>query len=89
MNNAPDQYRGGEQPVSIGDWLLTIFLVSIPIVGLVVLCVWAFGGAGNESKSNWAKAMLIWMCLGFALAALFLMFAMVVGVASSSNMVVP
>jgi hypothetical protein len=65
VSNSLNEYRGGEKPVSTGDWVLTLFLVSIPLVGLILLCVWAFGGGVNESKANWAKATLIWLCLGF------------------------
>ena len=53
-----------ENPNSVGDWVLTIFLTCIPCVGLILLFVWAFGSGTNESKSNWAKAQLIWVAIG-------------------------
>ena len=61
----------GEQPVGIGDWFLTQLLLFIPIVNIVMLCVWAFGNETPESKSNWAKAQLIWMAIGIGLSILF------------------
>lgn len=55
------------QPVSVGNWLLTTFLMCIPVINLILLFVWAFGSNTEVSKSNWAKAALIWMVLGIVL----------------------
>lgn len=72
-NFTPNQQPGGYQqpiynqpvdkPVSIGDWVLTIFLLCIPLVGLILLFVWAFGSNTPKSKSNFAKAQLIWILI--------------------------
>lgn len=50
--------------VSTKNWFITIFLTAIPIVNIVLLCVWAFGGSTNPNKSNYAKAGLIWVLIG-------------------------
>ncbi len=66
MNNTTYvQLPPTEEVSSIGDWLLTFLIMCIPCVGLVMLFVWAFGGGTKKSKSNWAKAQLIWalICL--------------------------
>lgn len=52
-----------EAPMSVGDWVLTIFLTSLPIVGIIMLFVWAFGDNPIKTKANYAKAMLIWMLI--------------------------
>ncbi|PZT53015.1 hypothetical protein DN757_24535 [Paenibacillus silvae] len=39
--------------------MLTLFLLMIPLVNLIMLFVWAFGGS-NPSKANFAKASLMW-----------------------------
>ncbi len=57
-----------ESPNTIGDWVLTIFLTCIPCVGLILLFVWAFGNGTNKSKSNWAKAQLIWVAIGIIIS---------------------
>ena len=44
--------------VSVGNWLLTFVLMSIPLVNIIMLFVWALG-SGPVSKQNWAKAVLI------------------------------
>ena len=54
--------------VSVGEWILTMLIMVIPLVNLIMLFVWAFGGNTNPNKANWAKASLIWMVIGIALA---------------------
>lgn len=60
-----------EQPMSVGNWLITILLMAIPIVNVVLLFIWAFGSNTNVSKANWAKATLILFVILFCLGFLF------------------
>ncbi|WMJ90048.1 hypothetical protein [Anaerocolumna sp. MB42-C2] len=54
---------GNEKPISFGNWMGTMLLPFIPIVGifiyLVMMFVWAFGSDTPKSKKNWARASLI------------------------------
>lgn len=69
--------------MSIKDWMITILITAIPLVGFVMLFVWAFGGgSANPNKQNWAKATLIWFAI---IIALYLIFFMVFGAAYLSN----
>ena len=67
-SNNMAQYQETETPNTVGDWILTIFLTCIPCVGLILLFVWAFGSNTNKSKSNWAKAQLIWIAIGIVIS---------------------
>lgn len=53
--------------VGIGDWVLTLIIMIIPLVNFIMLFVWAFGGATNPSKANWAKASLIMILISIVL----------------------
>lgn len=55
--------------ISTGEWIGTFILTSIPIIGWILLFMWAFGGPDNQSKSNWAKAILFIMAI-FILGAI-------------------
>ena len=33
-----------EAPISVGDWVVTILVTALPIIGIVMLFVWGFGG---------------------------------------------
>ena len=56
--------------MSVKDWLITTLICAIPIVGFIMLFVWAFGSDGNANRANWAKAALIWMVIAFVLVIL-------------------
>jgi preprotein translocase subunit SecF len=55
------------ETVSLGDWILTMILSSIPIVGLIMILVWAFGGGAKPSKKNYARALIIMAIIGIVL----------------------
>jgi hypothetical protein len=63
------------QPVSIGEWILTFILLAIPLVNLIMLIVWAVSGSTHPSKKTFAQAyfvlIAIAICIG-VLAAIFL-----------------
>ena len=59
-------------PISIGEWVITIIIIAIPIVGFIMLFVWGFGSNTQPSKANWAKATLIMIGISIVLSFLFL-----------------
>ena len=61
--NQGGYYRQQNSVVSVGDWMLTIFIMAIPFINIIMLFVWAFSGGPNKSKANWAKASLLWMLI--------------------------
>ena len=67
VNDSP-QYT----PISVGEWVITIIIIAIPIVGFIMLFVWGFGSNTQPSKANWAKATLIMIGISIVLSFLFL-----------------
>ena len=67
INDSP-QYT----PISVGEWVITIIIIAIPIVGFIMLFVWGFGSNTQPSKANWAKATLIMIGISIVLSFLFL-----------------
>ena len=59
-----------DQTVSLGDWILTMILSAIPLVGLIMLFVWAFGGGAKATKQNYARAFLIMAVIGIILGVI-------------------
>lgn len=60
---------GLEEPMSLGNWIVTLLLSYIPIVGFILLIVWAIN-APNTSKRNYARANLIFTAIIYAIAIL-------------------
>ena len=54
------------------EWALTIFISSLPIIGIIMLLVWAFSEDANMHKKNWAIGTLILWIIGFIIAFAFL-----------------
>ncbi|MDQ0045871.1 heme/copper-type cytochrome/quinol oxidase subunit 2 [Paenibacillus polymyxa] len=50
-------------PVSFKEWMISLLLMAIPVVGIIMLFVWAFSGSTNPSKANYAKAGLLWAAI--------------------------
>jgi len=73
----------GEEPITIGDWIITFLLTCIPCVNLIMLLVWAFGSSTKTSKANWAKAQLI---IIVAVIVLYIILAVVFGAAMAGMM---
>ncbi len=59
---------------SVGDWFVTIFILGIPLVGLIFYLYWAFADGVNEAKRNFCRASLLWALIAFA--AFFMIFMM-------------
>ncbi len=68
QHNLPGTIRN---EVSIGEWMVTLLITALPLIGLIMLFVWAFGDGTNLSKKNWAISMLIWYAIGIVLVILF------------------
>jgi hypothetical protein len=61
MNNENDRNY-----VSVGYWMWMMFITAIPIVGQIMILVWAFTG-DNESRKNYYRAVLMWLVVLFAI----------------------
>lgn len=73
-----------QSPMSMGDWLLTILIMTfIPCVGIILYFVWAFGKNGNINRRNYCRAYLIIMGIGIVLAVIFFI---VFGIASINTL---
>ena len=71
-----------EEPVSMGEWMISMLLMCIPCVNIVLMFVWAFGSNVNKSKSNYFKAALVWTGISLALSVIMVI-AMTLGMASA------
>ena len=68
LNETPfSPYSQGEQPVTVGQWMLTTVLLAIPIVGTIYFIMLLIGGPHTKkSLTNFARAALIWSVIAVA-----------------------
>lgn len=74
---------GLEEPVGIGEWLVTMLILMIPCVNIVMIFVWAFSSGTKKSKSNYFKASLIMALIAIALWIIVAVIAIAAGVSFS------
>ena len=75
-----DQQGTSYTPMTIGDWIITLIITYIPLIGFIMLFVWAFGDGTHPSKKTWAQALLIMVAVSIILAIVFfLIFASILG----------
>ena len=56
---------------SVGDWMITLLILSIPVVNFIALIYWAVSGSTNTVKANFAKAAIVWFVVIIILYLLF------------------
>lgn len=55
-------------PLSVGNFLVMMLIAAIPILNIIMLCVWAFGSGSNVNRKNYARAQLIIMLIAMAVS---------------------
>lgn len=65
QNPAVDEYSA---PLTLGNYIVMMLVSAIPVVGFIMLLIWAFSGNTNINKKNYARAALIMMVVAGILA---------------------
>lgn len=61
-------------PMTVGNWLVTIILLAIPVVGIICLLYWSLSSTGNVNRRNYCLASLIVVAIFIVLAIIFAVF---------------
>ncbi|MBQ2880326.1 MAG: zinc ribbon domain-containing protein [Anaerotignum sp.] len=56
--------------LSMGDYLLMLILLSIPVVNFIVCILWIAGRNGNPNRRNFAKAWMVIAVVGTILSGI-------------------
>ena len=72
------------RPMTVGEWMLTLLVLAIPLVNLVMYLVWAFSGTGNVNRRNFCRASIYWVLIIVGLWLAVAVLAAVAGVVTSS-----
>lgn len=83
MQPYPNGQMELEEPVKVGEWVLSLLLMMIPCVNIIMMFVWAFSSTEKKSKSNFFKAYLIFFGISIGLMMLIwiavVVFALMLG----------
>jgi uncharacterized membrane-anchored protein len=75
-----------DKPLSVKDWVITLILVAIPLVGFIMLLIWAFDDNGNIHKKNFAKGSLVVMLIMIVISIFFYVTIFAAFIGTMSNM---
>jgi hypothetical protein len=48
--------------VSVGSWMFMLLVTALPVIGFIMVIVWAFTGE-NETRKNYFRALLAWIAV--------------------------
>lgn len=68
------------EPLGVGSFLGMLILSSLPLVGFILLLVWAFGGSVNQNKQNLARAYLLLSLITLAIGVIVTILSFAFGV---------
>lgn len=58
-------YKNDTDPLSVGEWLITLIVLAIPFINIIMLFVWSFSDSTNLNKKNFCRASLILSAIAF------------------------
>ncbi len=67
------------RPLSIGDWVITLIVLSIPFVNLIFLLYWGLSSSSNVNRKNFCLAYLILIVIFIGLAIVLGIIAIALG----------
>ena len=73
-----------KRPLTVGEWMLTILVLAIPLVNIIMYFVWALSSSGNLNRKNFCIASLLWALIGIVIALFFVTIGAMVGIMSSA-----
>lgn len=71
-----------DKPLTVGEYIITFILMGIPLVGFIMMLVWAFGSETNTNKKNLARAVLIMGVIIGVLYGLIMVVVMLIAAAA-------
>jgi hypothetical protein len=66
------------RPLRTSEWLVTLLICAIPLVGIVMMFVWAFS-EGNVGRRNLFRAYLLLAAIAMALGLIIALGMLVFG----------
>jgi len=58
-------------PLKVGQYIGIIIVSGLPLIGFIMLLVWAFSSSTNLNKKNYARAVLLLSIIGGILGIIF------------------
>lgn len=80
INAILDDTNANTNAIGVGEWVLTLILMMIPIVNIVFLIVWLVSKKTNKTKKNFLKGYLVIMVIQLILSLIIALCITIMGV---------
>ncbi len=70
LQKEPMQYTTDMKPLTVWEYVLLFLVTAIPVVNIVMLCIWAFRKEENVNRKNFARAALIFVGIGIVITVM-------------------
>jgi hypothetical protein len=68
------------RPLTVGEWMITLLVLWIPLVNIVMYLIWALSETGNLNRKRFCQASIIWFLIFLGLGIAFAVLAAALGV---------
>lgn len=58
------------KPITVANWIFTFVILSVPLVNVLMLIIWAVGGTAHPSKKAFAQAFFVMLGISVCIGAL-------------------
>lgn len=67
------------RPLTLGEWMITILILAIPLVNIVMYLYWALSEGGNLNRKRFCQASLLWFLILIGIGILFAVLGIFLG----------
>ena len=71
------------RPLTVGEWMITLLVLAIPLVNLVMYIIWALSDTGNLNRKRFCQASIFWFLIVVGIGITFALLAGALGVMGS------
>ncbi len=51
------------RPLTLGEWMITLLVLWIPLVNIIMYVVWAISDTGNVNRKRFCQASILWFLI--------------------------
>lgn len=67
------------RPLTVGEWMFTLFALAIPLVNLVMYIYWAVAEGVNLNRKRFCQASILWFLIVFGAAVALILLREIFG----------
>ena len=68
------------KPMTTVNWFITLFILTIPLINIIMFVYWAMSSTGNVNRRNFCRASILWFVIMMVLTFVVLRMTGLIGV---------